>query len=229
MEKTILTPRLELNLIQSDDDATLQDLHVLRVDPDACSWSIYGTSKSLEDTQKILQFMLPISKKDGDLHQFSASYLVRERAKPDVAGKPSERPAPIGQLGLRGCVEYGVPFPDNLTLPDSVATRDSVLKREIGYMFARQGWGKGYCSEAVAAVLQAYQNAPSFWAPYRGVWVSAVTGATNVQSQRVLEKSGFKLLGMHYWDGEKVFLGGDWQPPEVMVWAKYLVLPDPKH
>lgn len=38
MEKTILTDRLELTLIDRADDDLAKDLHVLRTDPDATAW-----------------------------------------------------------------------------------------------------------------------------------------------------------------------------------------------
>lgn len=147
----------------------------------------------------MVRTLLPVTANGGDSRRFRASYIVRLRGPNDVIGtcisQSYEDSGPIGQLGVRDCVEYGVPFSDHLTLPDSVATRDSVLKMDVGYMFLPEAWGKGYCPEALAAFLQAYHDASDFWAPYPGVWIQAIVVPTNVKSQKVVEKAGFKHLG----------------------------------
>lgn len=56
---------------------------------------------------------------------------------------------------------------------------------ELGYMFARAHWGKGYATEIGRALL-AYA-----WRAYDWPWIDAVVFAANPASARVLEKLGF--------------------------------------
>lgn len=197
--------------------------------------SIYGRATSLDDTRKVLLGCLPISDHEGDLRKYRASYIVRKRATSDVIGNSTDSPGNsghigdvIGHVGFRECQVYGIPFPDHLTLPDSVATRDSVLKMEVGYMFLPTSWGKGFCTEALTALLKTSQNAPGFWSPYKEVYVQAIIGIKNAASRKVAEKAGLDYLGVHKWDGEEVFLGGEWQKTEIAVCGNVLNLRDPK-
>ena len=74
---------------------------------------------------------------------------------------------------------------------------------EIGYELSPNQWGRGYATEAVAAILR-------FGFTELGVHrVSAWLVADNVASARVLEKNGFQLEGRlrdkerykgRYWD-----------------------------
>jgi RimJ/RimL family protein N-acetyltransferase len=54
-------------------------------------------------------------------------------------------------------------------------------QRELGYWVAREHWGRGVASAAVAAFLEEYQERP----------LSAVILTSNVASRRVLDKAGF--------------------------------------
>lgn len=56
---------------------------------------------------------------------------------------------------------------------------------ELGYMLARDHWGKGFISEAIAAVVPFGFNTLGF---HR---VEAITRPANVASIRALEKNGF--------------------------------------
>src|ERR1700753_164779 len=70
------------------------------------------------------------------------------------------------------------------------------------------------------AFIEAYQRSRAFWnPPFERVYLHAVTGGANIRSRRVLEKIGFKLNGIHKWDGPEVFIGGAMQPPEVYVFS----------
>ncbi len=65
---------------------------------------------------------------------------------------------------------------------------------DLGYVLARPHWGRGYATEALAAVVQAALALPAV----RRVW--AVVDVENVASQRVLEKAGLRreaLLPRH--------------------------------
>jgi RimJ/RimL family protein N-acetyltransferase len=95
-----------------------------------------------------------------------------------------------------------------------------ILKYDVGYGFLSKAWGKGYATEAVRAVIDAFTKPSGFWnPPFERVYLETFTGVTNVRSRRVLEKLGFKLNGIHKWEGPEVFVGGAMQPPEVAVFS----------
>src|ERR1700753_955921 len=131
-----------------------------------------------------------------------------------------QTPAPvIGLATVLPSQVYGFPFPDHLTLPDKEASRDSTLKMEMGYQLLPEAWGKGYCAEAVAGILQAYGAATDFWKPYKGVYLNVIVGEDNLASCRVAEKAGFKRLGLHEWPGEPVFLAGALRECRIIVFG----------
>lgn len=55
----------------------------------------------------------------------------------------------------------------------------------IGYVLARQRWGRGYATEALGLVVQALSR----YTPVETIWAMCV--AENFASKRVLEKCGF--------------------------------------
>jgi len=183
--------------------------------------SIIGPTKSIDDTKKAIERMLPVVDEVDDHRKYRASYIVRKLERSDVIGTLSTKSVAIGIIGLREPVVYGVPFEQALS---PYETGYPVLQRELGYMFLPEGWGQGYCTEAVLALLQACQQVENFYSPYHGLWVQAVMGPANKKSQRVLEKAGFEQCGLHKWDGPRVFLGGDWQESEVLLFAKSIEL-----
>ncbi len=70
---------------------------------------------------------------------------------------------------------------------------------ELGYTLAREHWGKGFMSEAIAAVVPFGFNTLGF---HR---VEAITRTANVASSRALEKNGFVQEG-HF--KENIFANG---------------------
>jgi ribosomal-protein-alanine N-acetyltransferase len=70
---------------------------------------------------------------------------------------------------------------------------------ELGYMLARDHWGKGFISEAIAAVVPFGFNTLGF---HR---VEAITRPANIGSIRALEKNGFVREG-HF--KENIFWNG---------------------
>lgn len=58
----------------------------------------------------------------------------------------------------------------------------------IGYVLARECWGKGYATEALGVVCSALFQ----YSPVKSIWAFCV--AENPASQRVLEKSGFDFV-----------------------------------
>jgi RimJ/RimL family protein N-acetyltransferase len=126
----------------------------------------------------------------------------------------------IGRVGVKECAEYGAPFPDNLTIPKEVLEQENILKLEVGYAFLSKAWGKGYATEAMKAFIEAYLERHGFWdPPFERVYLHGVSGCANLGSRRVMEKVGFKLNGIHRWNGPDVFIGGAMQPPEVAVYS----------
>jgi ribosomal-protein-alanine N-acetyltransferase len=82
----------------------------------------------------------------------------------------------IGSLGIHNRIE-----------PDYEAE----IQREIGYVLSKDYWGKGYVPEAVkAAIIYIFEelNADVIWCGHF---------LENTQSQRVIEKSGFKFYKDH--------------------------------
>jgi len=78
---------------------------------------------------------------------------------------------------------------------------------EVGYMFVREVWGRGYATEALQAWLRAYWHLPrkevvleKDWPQAQGVVettevLRADTDADNIASGRILAKCGFRMVG----------------------------------
>lgn len=76
----------------------------------------------------------------------------------------------------------------------SMMSWDAEGRREIGYVVAREHWGRGIASAALASYL-AIERARPLWAS---------VASHNVASQRVLEKNGFARVGTEQQDVEMV-------------------------
>lgn len=70
----------------------------------------------------------------------------------------------------------------------SIAARPGEHGVDLGYVLAREAWGRGYMTEAVAAVTRWWLDAG-----VHRVW--ATCDPENLASARVLEKAGFALEG----------------------------------
>jgi RimJ/RimL family protein N-acetyltransferase len=87
--------------------------------------------------------------------------------------------------------------------PHVIGLIGAVRAPEIGYMFNKSYWGKGYCTEALRAFI------PIFFAHYSGGghenydYAEALTDTELVSSHNVLTKAGFTLRGQR----EKDFAG----------------------
>jgi RimJ/RimL family protein N-acetyltransferase len=98
--------------------------------------------------------------------------------------------------------------------------KEKILMFEVGYSFLEKAWGKGYATEALRALVEAFVKPRGFWdPPFDRVYLNGVAGSANTASRRVLGKVGFRLNGIHRWDGPDVFIGGVMQPPEVCVYS----------
>lgn len=127
------------------------------------------------------------------------------------AAQQGERPTEfIGLVTLKSLVpgRYLV-LPEALTLPAADAA--TTLTVEVAYMFLPNGWGKGFATESVAAVLEACRSRPSFWSPYSKLYVRAIVNGGNPASLRVMHKTGMRERGIYEWTGEAIFLGGKWE------------------
>jgi RimJ/RimL family protein N-acetyltransferase len=101
---------------------------------------------------------------------------------------------------LQDCVEAwtgGSRFPwvitrhgDNTALGMIDARLDAPHRVSVGYVLARAEWGKGYVTEALAAVIEA------IWASHPEVYrIWAVCDVDNPASARVMEKAGMRYEG----------------------------------
>ncbi|MGI8640013.1 MAG: GNAT family N-acetyltransferase [Pyrinomonadaceae bacterium] len=68
---------------------------------------------------------------------------------------------------------------------------------ELGYLFARKYWGKGFAAEAAGACLQFGFEKLNFRE------IIALTDLENVASQKVLEKIGFAKRGIEIYNNEE--------------------------
>ena len=75
-------------------------------------------------------------------------------------------------------------------LVGSLAARNRTHGMNIGYLLARDCWGRGYMVEALEPVTRWSLSQPSI----ERVW--ATCDVDNVASARVLEKAGFEFEGI---------------------------------
>lgn len=109
---------------------------------------------------------------------------------------------------------------------DDIGTKSDpergILRLEIGYLFLPDAWGKGYATEACAAVLAACGKSKSYFAPYSKLFVEALVGDDHPASCRVLEKAGLKRIGFSEWEAEPVWLAGAWRDPKVLIYGTWV-------
>jgi len=75
------------------------------------------------------------------------------------------------------------------SLVGSLAARPGVHGVNLGYLLARDAWGRGFMGEALDMMV-------SWWLAQPGVYrVWATTAVENTRSARVLAKAGFELEG----------------------------------
>jgi RimJ/RimL family protein N-acetyltransferase len=251
MDPIIFTPRLKLSLITTVDTGSpeLEWLHEIRTDEEAMFWryalvelirfvstistmmrlicsSLGGVSKSVEETQEKSRRVLFTH--DVDQKVWKVTYLVhRILESPSDGGSPLEdrRDPPtefIGVVNVGSLGPYSLDLPEHLTIPASAT--DTTLILETGYYFLPKGWGKGYATEAVNAMFDAAQKAPSFWAPFTKVYVRALVNSANPRSKRVMAKTGMVEIGVLEWSGDPVFIAGEWRDHDSLhIFNRYLL------
>jgi ribosomal-protein-alanine N-acetyltransferase len=96
------------------------------------------------------------------------------------------------------CIEAwkaGAPLPYVIAEPGSTSAIGMIEARlqgttvDLGYVLARTHWGKGLMREAIHVLAETALAQPQFFR------VQATCDTENVQSQRALEKAGFKREG----------------------------------
>ncbi|KAF2803403.1 uncharacterized protein BDZ99DRAFT_468352 [Mytilinidion resinicola] len=214
MDPVVFTPRLKLTLVTKIERGSpeLEWMHELRSDEKASSWSIYGRSKTLEDTEKILKGHLPTT--EGGEKAYRVAYAVHEMLEPMSGSEAEKDQKPTKFVGLVTLTSFpvgGLVLPEEFVLPVAAAT--TILTVELAYSFMPAAWGKGYATEALSALFEAGKRARAFWAPFEKVYVRVIVNGGNPASLRVMgkmEKHGMKKRGVYELDHKPFFLGGEW-------------------
>jgi RimJ/RimL family protein N-acetyltransferase len=166
--------------------------------------SLYGASKTPEDTEKALQNILPVSHLEGEekVHRFP--YAVHEIAGNDGSNEEQF----IGLITLRTLSASETKFPPR----DKHGSTSTSLSLELAYMFLPQFWGRGYATESIAAILEKCACVPAaHWTPYDKVVVRAIVNDENAASQKVMEKCDMEEPEVVEFEGGRFFIAGKWR------------------
>ena len=99
---------------------------------------------------------------------------------------------------------------EELVAPGTIiGVTGAIRTPEVGYLFHKDTWGKGYATEALAAFMPLLWNHMGQDAPKdaRYDYATAFTDPENKGSQRVLEKCGFALSEITLQDFQSPTLG----------------------
>lgn len=87
---------------------------------------------------------------------------------------------------INGCV-IEMESDQGTELVGSIACFQAEDRDNVGYWIARQHWGKGIASRALAIFLEMEKRRP----------LHATTARSNATSQRILERNGFRFIKHH--------------------------------
>ncbi|KAL8672885.1 MAG: hypothetical protein Q9168_002669 [Polycauliona sp. 1 TL-2023] len=216
MDPVIFTPRLKLTLITSAPRGSreLEWLHEIRSDEKATWWSTPGRSTCLEDTERYINDILPTEEEeDGVPKTYRVTYAVHKLMDPTNDAIPSAPQSDrgtklIGLVILHSLDADSIQLPENLTIPASAAS--TTLTVELSSMFLPVSRGRAYAPEAVNTVFEACRVAPSFWLPFKKVYVRAFVNHVNWASRRAASRTPMEEKGIFEYTGPPVFLDGEW-------------------
>jgi len=187
--------------------------------------SIDGIAKTVEDTERFTKYALPVTVSEGETKSYRVSYAVHELLLSpghDGADNDSIPSRFIGHIGVKSLGDRSLTLRSDILPPSSF--EPECLTVELGYSYLPSAWGKGHATSAVKALIDACKKERSFWEPYEKVFLRAIVNSENPASQRVMEKGGMKELGVHVWEGEKIFVAGRWRTrDELHVYGTFLV------
>jgi RimJ/RimL family protein N-acetyltransferase len=175
-----------------------------------------GTSKSVEDTEKIIASVLSTSSVPNSTNgkSFRVYYAVHERSE-----SSAEHTKFIGAIAMRSLEGGGLDLSYPLVPKDDPA----LLIMELGYQYLPPAWGKGYAGEALNAVFEACTRRKEFWGPYEKVYCRVIVNDGNPASMRVMQKMGMRETGVYKWTG-KMFLAGKWRyEDDLHIFGRYLL------
>lgn len=188
--------------------------------------SIYGRSKSIEDTEKLMISYLPSEGAEEET-KYRISYAVHKvlesaQDKQSMIEQDQDQKLTqfIGIISLKPLDAHVLPLPDNLFPPTSPTT----LTLEMGYSFLPSSWGHGYATESNSALFESFKRTPlSFWSPFSKLYIRAIVNPENLASQRVMDKIGMEKRGVYEWTG-RAFLAGKWREKEgLLIYGTELV------
>lgn len=100
------------------------------------------------------------------------------------------------------------------------ATTETLI---LAYSFLPCGWGKGFATESVAAVLDVCKKAAAFWEPFKKLYLRGIVNDGNPASLRVMAKLGIEEKGIFKWTG-KIWLAGGWRyEDDLHIFGQYLI------
>ncbi|WP_168190323.1 GNAT family N-acetyltransferase [Luteithermobacter gelatinilyticus] len=178
--REIETPRLILRPFREEDINFLDELHS---DMDVMRY-LTGRVRSHEENREFLDTVMNWYATEG-----VGLYLVERKADS----------RPIGRCGFNffyGYEQDGIEHYAWGPLYDGPEGPEKLVKREIGYTFAKKFWGQGYASEAATAVRDYGFDACGF--PN----ICSLIMKENTASVAVAKRMGFRYAGDLYVHGQ---------------------------